>query len=610
MFDFRAPKPAPARRFALVRYFSLTGLTAFVLVALVLTHFTRQQGQVYRDIQSEEAEHFRAVQHEFAQQQEAAALRDLLAVHESGHVNLARLFANALWQSDIAPFAERAAGVPLERCRTLPEAADAAKAQAAVERATCFAEVGRRILALPGYDALNAKVFAAMSKSTVFKVKVFDLRGVTVYSSERQQVGEDKSANAGWVAAAAGQPRSELTHRDKFSAFEGVVEKRDLISSYLPVWAPGSQHIVGVFEVYSDVTPLLDQIRLTSAKIEKAATANQDKVAQMSARNEGRVAQTSQEAAFIIAGSLLLLFGVLYLIVKHADGILAVQAQERERTHQDLAQAEKMASLGQMVAGVAHQLNTPIAYSHNNVGMAIEALKEIEPPLSAVRELISQIREAPGDYITLDIERERAQLAGMEAAELSAALPLEMLGDTLGGLEQMRELVDHLRDFTRLDRSRTAQADLAKVLHNVAYIARSVLPGHIRIVEKHEPLAEIDCNVSQLNQVFMNLINNAAQAIGQEAGTISVRSRMDHGKIRISVADTGPGIAPDVLPHIWDTYFTTKPEGEGTGLGLPIARTIVEQHGGKITVVSKPGRGTTFTVRLPVAAEPPAPELA
>lgn len=129
-----------------------------------------------------------------------------------------------------------------------------------------------------------------------------------------------------------------------------------------------------------------------------------------------------------------------------------------------------------------------------------------------------------------------------------------------------------------------------------------MIPTTVTVTEDHAPLPEIECNTSQLNQVFLNLINNAAQAMDGQPGTITVRSRAEGAGVRIEVSDTGSGIPPEVLPHIWETYFTTKPAGEGTGLGLPIARTIVEEHGGTIAVETELGRGTTFIVRLPAAA--------
>ena len=591
-----------ANKFQLVRYFTLTSLVMFLLVALAVTYFMRQQGEVLRSIQAQEAEFFTQVQRDFAKQQDEVARRDLLTVHESGNVNLTRLFANALWQHDFAPFVARAAQIPVDQCHAIDNVIDPkdGKAKPPAEKKACFAEVGKKIMALPGYDALNAKVFDSMKKSTVFKIKVFDLRGVTIYSSERSQVGEDKLGNAGWKQAAReGKPASEMTHRDKFSAFEGVVEKRDLISSYLPVLAPGTDQIVGVFEVYSDVTPFLNQIKATSAKIAQTTADNQLRSAKMSEQNEARMAEIGNSTVAIVAGLMVMLFAALYFIVRRADKIMVQQTREREMAQQHLAQSEKMASLGQMVAGVAHQLNTPIAFSHSNVSMAMDAIKAYELPLNVAGKFTELVKKSPSDRVVVNVSRARGRLGSIDASDLDTLTPTEMLGDTLQGLDQMRELVQNLRDFTRLDRSKTARTDLNKGLHTVVYIAKSVIPTHITVVEDYAQLPEVECNVSQLNQVFLNLINNAAQAINAEGGTITVRTRLEQGHVCVEVTDTGSGIAPEVLPHIWDNYYTTKAAGEGTGLGLPIAKSIVEQHGGEISVKTQAGAGSTFTVRLP-----------
>ena len=226
-----------------------------------------------------------------------------------------------------------------------------------------------------------------------------------------------------------------------------------------------------------------------------------------------------------------------------------------------------MASLGQLVAGVAHQLNTPLAFSHNNVSLAIEAVKSFALPL--------RVPEKDADTV------------------------VQMLGDVLQGVGQMKELVDNLRDFTRLNRAKVVDADLNASLRTVVYVAKSAIPTRIGIVEEYGDLPPLECNPSQLNQVFLNLISNAAQAIAG-AGQITVRSALERNHIRVDVIDTGSGIPPEALPHIFDSYFTTKAKGEGTGLGLPIARDIVRSHGGDISIASVPGAGTTFTVILPL----------
>jgi signal transduction histidine kinase len=175
----------------------------------------------------------------------------------------------------------------------------------------------------------------------------------------------------------------------------------------------------------------------------------------------------------------------------------------------------------------------------------------------------------------------------------------EMLGDTLQGIDQMHGLVQNLQNFTRLDRSKTAQFDLNEGLRTVTYIARTAIPKRVEVVEEYGDLQLVECNPSQLNQVFLNLINNAAQAIPGN-GKVTVRSKMEGKRIRVDVSDTGTGIPEHAQSRIFESYFTTKPRGEGTGLGLPIVKSIVEQHGGEVRFRTRLGEGTTFSVYLPL----------
>lgn len=597
-------------RFRLLRYFTIAGLGAFGLAAAAMAWHEREQGLFFGRVQDEQKSYVVRLQDEFVRRQDEVARRDLLAVHESGNVNLTRLFANSLWERDFAPFVAKTQVIPVGHCRGMPDEKDAAgKTVMPAAKKACYAEVGRRIMAFPEFKALDAKVYDSMKKSTVFKIKVFDLRGITVYSSEHAQVGEDKLGNAGWKSAMAGKPTSELTHRGKFSAFEGVVENRDLISSYLPVLKPGSDEIVGVFEVYSDVTPFLAQIKSTSEQIRAGAARDQVSLEEAARRNQQETESMANIGLLIVMGLLAVLFAVLFLIVRRAETLLRAQEAERESSRQQLAQSEKMASLGQMVAGVAHQLNTPLAFSHNNVSLVLQQLDGIELPLQISSKFAEVVRRTPGDKVVLNLTRSRAQIESCEARPEDVNPMREMLNDVLQGIRQMTELVTHLRNFTRLDRARTSEFDVNKGLATVTYIARSVIPERVRVVEAYADVPPIHCNASQLNQVFLNLINNAAQSI-EGAGTITVRSSVGNGRVRVDVSDTGSGIAPEVLPKIFDNYFTTKAEGEGTGLGLTIARDIVRNHGGDIEVTTRIGQGSTFTVWLPIAGAQALPMAA
>lgn len=594
-------------RFRLVRYFTLASVGMFAAVAIALAYFESRQASFIGDMQREEIGFIKQVQAAFARQQEEGSLRDLVATHEGGNITLTRVFANTLWERDFGPFVAKVAQFPVDHCRAIADVTGPdGRTAPPQEKKACFAEIGAKIQALPEFRALDAKVFDTMKRTTVFKIKVFDMRGITAYSSEHAQIGEDKSSNGGWQGAMKGTPKSDLSRRDKFSAFEGVVENRDLISSYLPVYAFGTDNVVGVFEVYSDMTPMLAQIKHTSAKIAATARANEARMEQVAATNLDAVEGLSIQATAIVGGLLALLFVALFAIVRRADGIIAEQAKQREQDHQQLAQSEKMASLGQMVAGVAHQLNTPLAFSRSNISMVQDALKGYEMPLKVAQAFARAAGKVQGDTVTVNIAASRDKLEQIAEDGVDDVNVLsQMLGDTLQGIDQMHELVENLRDFTRLDRAKIAQFDLNKGLHTVAYIARSAIPNRVKVVEEYGELPLVECNPSQLNQVFLNLINNAAQAIPGD-GTVTVRSALEGERVRIDVSDTGSGIPAEVQPRIFETYFTTKPPGEGTGLGLPIVKSIVDEHGGEISFTTSQGKGTTFSVFLPVVLPEPA----
>jgi PAS domain S-box-containing protein len=330
------------RSFKLVRYFTLTSLVMLVPMAAAMLYFmTQQENFLLRHIR-EDGKFFKQSQEGLAQQQDDAARRDLLSIHESGNVNLALLFANSLWEKDFAPFVANAQNISAEACRTIADVKDAkGELKPPAEKKACFSELGKQFMGIPGFATLNAKVHDAMKKSTVFKIKVYDLRGITLYSSELAQIGEDKAGNDGWLRAAReGKPKSELTYRDKFSAFEGMVEKRDLISIYLPVRQPGSDLIVGVFEVYSDVTPFLQQIKKTSADIKKWTADNLAKSEQADATMQSKMSKLGDQSLAILLALLLLLFGALFLIVRRADSIITRQEAERKKSEEALRESE------------------------------------------------------------------------------------------------------------------------------------------------------------------------------------------------------------------------------------------------------------------------------
>ena len=353
----------PAGGFRLMRYFTVTSLVAFAAVAFALYFLQRGEEAFFAQVQQAQSDFFAQAQADLTGKHEEIARNDLLSVLEAGHVNLTRVLANVLWDSDFAPFVATAQQLPIEHCRALPVAREPGGDVRSDPRRACFSELGRTIMSLPGFAALDAKAHATMKSSSVFKIKVFDLRGITVYSSEHAQIGEDKADNLGWKTALGGRAASEVTHRDRFSAFEGVVENRDLISSYIPVRAPGGDAIVGVFEIYSDVTAFRSQTEGALSAVRSRAAANQAMVDRTAAENQDKVDSSSERFLTIVGGLLVLLYVALLLLVRNGQRIIDRQtlAQERATRREERWHHEKMAALATMAANVSHEVGNPLA---------------------------------------------------------------------------------------------------------------------------------------------------------------------------------------------------------------------------------------------------------
>ncbi|MGH8636770.1 MAG: ATP-binding protein [Burkholderiales bacterium] len=272
-----------------------------------------------------------------------------------------------------------------------------------------------------------------------------------------------------------------------------------------------------------------------------------------------------------------------------------------EESQSMLVQSEKMSSLGQMVAGVAHEINTPLAYVKNSLETVEGQISGMSEALTETEKLLHMLRSGAdeqtfGRQFAL-VNSAITRLKGHGAPEDVAKL----VQDGQYGITQIAEIVGNLRNFSRLDRKKVDRYNVADGLESTLSIAKHMLKS-IDVKKQYNPVPAITCSPSQLNQVFLNLITNAAQATeGRADGEIRLTTRApDPGHVEIEVADNGKGITADVLSKIFDPFFTTKEVGKGTGLGLSIAYKIVEAHGGRISVDSKAGAGTRFIVRLPV----------
>jgi two-component system NtrC family sensor kinase len=281
--------------------------------------------------------------------------------------------------------------------------------------------------------------------------------------------------------------------------------------------------------------------------------------------------------------------------------------EEQNRALRDtqaaLYQSEKLASLGQLAAGVAHEINNPLAYVLNNLAV----LRRDGPAALALLDDYRSCRDrlaAAAPERAADLARREGEI---DLAFLRANL-VPLLDKTLAGLHRVRGIVTNLRDFARLDEAAFKEVNLNEaVTSTLEILSHEVRTRELNVQTCFQELPPILGHPGKLNQVLLNLLVNAAQACGK-GGRIAVRTRAETDAVVVEVEDDGCGIPTENLPHLFEPFFTTKPVGQGTGLGLSVSYAIVRDHGGTIAVESTAGRGSTFRVRLPlrppVAATP------
>jgi signal transduction histidine kinase len=255
---------------------------------------------------------------------------------------------------------------------------------------------------------------------------------------------------------------------------------------------------------------------------------------------------------------------------------LEARVEERTRelreTQAQLTQAEKMKSLGQLVAGVAHELNNPIGFVHANLQLLDEQVQKL----------------LEGQQTDSDRERVRAAIT-------------KLLARSREGTQRVKKIVEDLRTFSRMDQADLQDADLHEEIDRTLALMEPRFKNQIRVFRDYGDLPRVRCYPGQLNQVFLNLLMNACDAIVKD-GEIRITTHRTDGGVRLEFHDDGAGIPEDVQNRIFDPFFTTKDVGAGTGLGLSLSHGIIERHGGRIFVGSEPGRGTTFVIDLPLAA--------
>ena len=285
--------------------------------------------------------------------------------------------------------------------------------------------------------------------------------------------------------------------------------------------------------------------------------------------------------------------------------LLGEEVTDRRILESQLMQAQKLESIGQLAAGVAHEINTPIQFITDNMRFLQDAFNDLRDLVSTCRELVGD--ESTSVFSVKDVNEAQNRFAAIDFDYLLREIP-QAIEQSLGGLERVAHIVRSMKSFAHPGEQNMVQADINKALTDTITVSRNEWKY---VAELHMDLApdlpRIPCYISELNQAFLNLVTNAAQAIAenrgehsQEQGLITLSTRCDGEWIEIRITDNGAGIPDAIKPRLFDPFFTTKGVGKGTGQGLVIVHNaIVKCHGGTVAVESEVGHGTTFVVRLP-----------
>ena len=273
---------------------------------------------------------------------------------------------------------------------------------------------------------------------------------------------------------------------------------------------------------------------------------------------------------------------------KYEETMKAMQAQ--------IIQQEKMASIGQLAAGVAHEINNPMGFITSNLTSLGKYAERLDTYIAALQGSLFACTNHTG-LAELDQLRQKLKV------DYIISDVNELIKESLDGANRVRRIVQDLKSFSRVDQAEKTSANVNECLETTINIAWNELKYIATLKREFGELPLITCNPQQLNQVFLNLLVNAAQAMEQQGG-ITVRTWVESGFVCVSITDTGKGMPKEVQDRVFEPFYTTKPAGKGTGLGLSISADIIRnKHHGEISVASEPGKGTTFTVRLPVEKE-------
>jgi len=310
---------------------------------------------------------------------------------------------------------------------------------------------------------------------------------------------------------------------------------------------------------------------------------------------------------------ILVLFFFVWLMVRIADAAIGSKdrvkiqklgskvkeaMRELKEAQAQLIQSEKLSSIGLLAAGIAHEINNPMGFINSNLFTFTGYIREL-------RQILTEYEQLEGDCQGTADEKLKFRCAQIK--KVKERIDLEYIMNDLEkvieesneGARRVIRIVKGLKNFSHIDEERPEYADINETLEETLNVIWNELKYKAEVIKEYGDLPEIECYPRLLTQVFMNLLLNAAQAIEKE-GRIVVKTYTDNGNIYVRISDNGCGIPPENLPRLFDPFFTTKEVGKGTGLGLSMVSGIIEKHKGKIQVESEVGKGSTFTIELPL----------
>ncbi len=266
--------------------------------------------------------------------------------------------------------------------------------------------------------------------------------------------------------------------------------------------------------------------------------------------------------------------------------------REKRMLEDQLAQSAKLASLGEMVAGIAHEINNPLSFVYSNVA-------NLKKFTTKIIQIIDSLDELNADNQVMSEIKEITDNA--KFSYMKTRIP-EILERSQIGLDRMKKIIADLKSFSRLDSHEPENLDINNAIESTLNIILHEHKNRIEIVKEFSGLPVVRCYAGKINQVFMNLLINACHAI-KEKGRITIRTKESEEFVIVEIEDTGEGISARVLDRMFEPFFTTKPKGKGTGLGLSVSYGIIQQHNGLLAAESQVGKGTKFTVKIPVTSD-------